>query len=202
METNLIKAFNDAKAARPGAFENFFDMVEGRILRFGMRVCGHVDDARDTLQETLLNTFKALPKLEFNDQKALSVWLYRVARNSCLLMRRKREGVVDRELSLTEFRPGSDENGKREIPDWSHLPEDDAVRSEARELVRQAVLELPAQYRFVVVLRDLEGLSTKEVGEILELPESTIKIRLHRGRLFLRKELERYFADRGSKGGA
>ena len=202
MDRDLIGLFNDAKAAKPGAFEDFFGQVESRVMRFGMRVCGHVDDARDTLQETLLSTFKALPRLEFADQRALNVWLYKVARNSCLLMRRKTGKPSGRELSLTEFLPEAGEGGHREISDWSKIPENDASREELRYLVRHAILDLPTQYRMVVVLRDLEGLTAQEVAEVLELPESTVKMRLHRGRLFLRKELERYFiADAPAKSG-
>jgi RNA polymerase sigma-70 factor (ECF subfamily) len=159
-------------------------------------VCGQVEDAKDTLQETLLSAFKALPNLEFKDSKALNVWLYKVAKNSCLMMRRKGKYQPERELSLDEFMPGrGNEGAPKEIPDWSNLPDDALLKEELREIVRRATLALPTQYRMVLVMRDMEQLSTKEVADALEISEQNVKIRLHRARLFLRQELERYFKE-------
>lgn len=203
METDLIASLNEIKAGKPEAFERFFALVEKRIFAFGMKVCGHVEDAKDTMQETLLGAFKALPNLDFKDSKALNVWLYKVAKNSCLMMRRKSTHQPEQELSLDQFMPGSrDEGAPIEIPDWSNLPEDALLKGELREIVRQATLALPTQYRMVLVLRDMEQLSTKEVAEALEISEQNVKIRLHRARLFLRQELEQYFIKQNGPNGA
>jgi RNA polymerase sigma-70 factor, ECF subfamily len=196
MEVDLIAPLNEMKAGKPGAFERFFALVEKRVFAFGLKVCGQVEDAKDTLQETLLSAFKALPNLEFKDSKALNVWLYRVAKNSCLMMRRRGKYQPERELSLDEFMPGrGNEGAPKEIPDWSNLPDDALLKEELREFVRRATLALPTQYRMVLVMRDMEQLSTKEVAEALEISEQNVKIRLHRARLFLRQELERYFKE-------
>jgi RNA polymerase sigma-70 factor, ECF subfamily len=196
MEADPINFLNEMKTGKPGAFERFFALVEKRVFAFGLKVCGQVEDAKDTLQETLLSAFKALPNLEFKDSKALNVWLYKVAKNSCLMMRRKNKYQPDRELSLDEFMPGrGNEGAPKEIPDWSNLPDDALLKEELRELVRRATLALPTQYRLVLVMRDMEQLSTKEVAEALEISEQNVKIRLHRARLFLRQELERYFKE-------
>ena len=102
METDLIASLNEMKAGKSGAFERFFALVEKRVFAFGLKVCGHVEDAKDTVQETLLSAFKALPNLDFKDSKALNVWLYKVAKNSCLMMRRKSAYQPDQELSLDQ----------------------------------------------------------------------------------------------------
>jgi RNA polymerase sigma-70 factor (ECF subfamily) len=92
--------------------------------------------------------------------------------------------------------PGrGNEGAPKEIPDWSNLPDDVLLKEELRELVRRATLALPTQYRMVLVMRDMEQLSTKEVAEALEISEENVKIRLHRARLFLRQELERYIKE-------
>jgi RNA polymerase sigma-70 factor, ECF subfamily len=194
METDLIASLNEMKAGKSGAFERFFALVEKRVFAFGLKVCGHVEDAKDTVQETLLSAFKALPNLDFKDSKALNVWLYKVAKNSCLMMRRKSAYQPEQELSLEQFMPGGGKEGKPiEIPDWSNLPDDALLKEELREIVRRAMLALPIQYRMALALRDMEQLTTKEVAEVLGISEQNVKIRLHRARLFLRKELERYF---------
>ena len=194
MEADLIASLGEMKAGKSGAFERFSSLVEKKVFAFGLKVCGHVEDAKDTVQETLLSTFKALPNLDFKDTKALDVWLYKVAKNSCLMMRRKSAHEPERELSLDQFMPGGGKEGRPiEIPDWSNLPDDALLKEELREIVRRATLTLPEQYRMALVLRDMEQLSTKEAAEVLGISEQNVKIRLHRARLFLRQELERRF---------
>jgi RNA polymerase sigma-70 factor (ECF subfamily) len=194
MKVDLVASLNEMKTGKPEAFERFFALIEKRVFAFGLKVCGHVEDAKDALQETLLGAFKALPSLDFKDSRALNVWLYKVAKNSCLMMRRKSMHQPEYELSLDQFMPGSgDEGGPIEIPDWSNLPDDALLKAELQEIIRQAILALPTQYRMALVLRDMEQLSTKEVAEALGISEQNVKIRLHRARLFLRQELECYF---------
>ncbi|MCS6817259.1 MAG: sigma-70 family RNA polymerase sigma factor [Blastocatellia bacterium] len=200
MGESLLKVFHRAKSGDAEALEQFFALVKGRVLSFSRRICGDVDDAYDALQETLLSTFKSLPKLDFKDPKALNVWLYKVAVNACLMMRRKSKFEPEQELSLDEFLPsGQGEQKPLEIPDWSNIPEDRLLRDEIKALVRRATLALPTNYRQVLVLRDMEGLSTKEVADVLGISEQNVKIRLHRARLFMRKELERYFSPRAQQ---
>ncbi len=199
MEAELIASLNKMKAGEAGAFERFFALVEKRILTFGLKVCGHVEDAKDIMQETLLSAFKALPNLEFKDAKALNVWLYKVAKNACLMMRRKSAYQPEQELSLDQFMPGKGSEGAPiEIADWSALPDELLLKNELKEIVRRATLSLPQQYRLVLVLRDMEQLSTKEVAEVLDISEQNVKIRLHRARLLLRQELERHLTARQS----
>jgi RNA polymerase sigma-70 factor (ECF subfamily) len=166
----------------PRAFDLFVDRYGDRLYGFSSRMCGEREDARDTVQETLFRAFRSLKDLK--EPRALRSWLYRVASNACLMQRRKSKHEPDRTLSLEELLP--DGVGAAGID----IPENRILRDELRQEVRKAIGALPPDYRIVLVLRDMEHLSTKEVAAALDLPESTVKIRLHRARLKVRKELE------------
>ncbi len=178
----------------PSAFDLFVRRYGDKIFGFGMKVCGEPEDARDVAQDTLLTAFQSLKSVK--EPAALRTWLYRVVSNACLMKRRRGKFAPKRELSLDELMPAGPEDASREIPDVSNLPEDAAVRGELQQAVREAILTLPYHYRVVVVLRDMEELSTQETAEALDLPISTVKMRLHRGRLMLRKELIDRFGER------
>jgi RNA polymerase sigma-70 factor (ECF subfamily) len=179
----------------PAAFDMFVDRYGDKLYGFSVRMCGEREDARDTVQETLFQAFRSLKSLK--EPKALRSWLYRVASNACLMKRRKGKYEPDRELSLDELMPRDPGGAGVEIPDASGLPEDEVLREEARQKVREAIRGLPRHYRIVLVLRDMEHLSTREVSEALNLPESTVKMRLHRARLGVRKHLEQAAGESG-----
>jgi len=181
----LLEAIRDGD---PDAFDRFVEHYGDRIYGFGLKVCGEREDARDVSQETLIKAFEGLKGLR--EPRALRSWLYRVASNACLMKRRKGKFEPARELSLDSLMPRDPEAAAFEIPDVSRVPEGEAVRNELRRTVRRAIGELPAHYRIVLILRDMEGLSTREVAEALDVPESTVKMRLHRARLAVRKSLE------------
>jgi RNA polymerase sigma-70 factor (ECF subfamily) len=172
----------------PGAFEAFVERFGDRIYRFGLRMCGHREDAKDVLQDTLIQAYKSLGTLEH--PQALRSWLYRVASNACLMMRRKGKFEPDRELSLEELAPGRDEGLPVEIPDPATLPDEAAEKAEWQRRVHEAIGDLPPAYRIVLIMRDIEQLSTREVGEALGLDESAVKMRLHRARLRVKQRLE------------
>ncbi len=171
----------------PGAFDAFVDRFGERIYGFGVRMCGEQEDAKDVFQETMLQAYRKLQQLEHPE--ALKSWLYRVASNACLMKRRKGKYEPARELSLEELMPRSGEGPPVEIPDPGRLPDEEFDRLEMRKLLLQAIEELPHNYRSVLVMRDLEHLSTREVAEALELKEAAVKMRLHRARLMVRERL-------------
>ena len=171
----------------PAAFEEFVRRYGGRILGFGMRVCGESEDAKDVAQDTLLKAFHALKDVQ--EPEALRSWLYRVASNACLMRRRKRKYEPKRELSLEELMPRGREDAQIQIPDAASLPDDEAAREETRAAVHAGIGELAPDYRMVRLLRDIEQLSTRETATALQINESTVKMRLHRARLMLRKVL-------------
>jgi len=183
----------------PGAFDEFVARFGGRIYAFGMKFCGEREDAKDVLQDTLLTAYRSMRELEHPE--AMISWLYRVAANACLMKRRKGKCAPEREISLDELLPGPGEDARVQIPDPAALPHDDAVRAEIKKGVWKAIGDLPPAYRIVLVMRDMEQLSTQEVADALSLEISAVKMRLHRARLMVRKTLEAsYAADHRAKG--
>ena len=169
------------------AFDQLYRDHADRIYRFAQRLCGHVDDAKDLVQDTFLNAYRGLKR--FRGEAQVSTWLYAIAARACIRMRRKRKGVPERELSLDEFIPTSDGEFQLQIPIDGLSPEEALQHKQLRRSLRQAIQKLPRKYRLVLVLRDMEGLSAKEVGGIMGLTERAVKSRLHRARLFVRREL-------------
>jgi len=169
------------------AFDRLYRAHVDRIYRFAQRLCRRVEDAQDLVQDTFLNAYRGLG--QFRGDAQVSTWLYRIATRASLRQRRKRKGEPDRELSLDEFIPTSDGEFRLQIPTDGLTPEEALESKELRRAVHQAIQKLPNKYRLVLVLRDMEELTAKEVGSIMGLNERAVKSRLHRARLFVRREL-------------
>ena len=157
------------------------------IHRFANRLCGETEAAKDLVQETFLNAYRGFKN--FRGDAQVSTWLYAIASRACLRMRRKRKGEPDRELSLDEFIPTSEGEFRLQIPMDGLSPEEALQNKELQQALDAAINKLPKKYKMVLVLRDMEGLSAKEVGTIMGLNERAVKSRLHRARLFVRREL-------------
>jgi RNA polymerase sigma-70 factor (ECF subfamily) len=190
MRAEIQQAIDLLQRGDDAAVEQALALLQNTVFSFSMRVCGQREDAEDTMQEVLL---KSVPQLsKFDSPKALLVWLYKVAKNRCLMTRRKSKFAPAHELSLDELMPD-----RRELEhlsaDGKINPEVFAIRSEEASRLREAVQKLPPQYRIVLVLRDMEGLTDDEVAEITGVRSGTVRVRLHRARLFVRKELMRTF---------
>jgi RNA polymerase sigma-70 factor (ECF subfamily) len=139
------------------------------------------------VQETFLSAYRSLNK--FRGDAKVSTWLYTIASRACLRMRRKRKGAPDRELSLEEFVPTSEGEFRLQVPIEGLTPEQALENKELREALDQAINKLPQKYRMALVLRDMEGLSAGETAAVMGLSERAVKSRLHRARLFVRREL-------------
>ncbi|MBI4000490.1 MAG: RNA polymerase sigma factor [Nitrospira defluvii] len=170
-----------------GPFDQLYRDHVDVMYRFAYRLCGEVEAAKDLVQETFLNAYRAYDR--FRGDAQVSTWLYAIASHACLRMRRKRKGEPDRELSLEEFVPTSEGEFALQIPIEGLSPQEALENKELRQILDRAIAKLPRKYRMVLVLRDMEGLSAKEVGSIVGLNERAVKSRLHRARLFVRKEL-------------
>jgi len=157
------------------------------MYRFAHRLCGEAEAAKDLVQETFLNAYRGLDR--FRGDAQISTWLYTIASRACLRMRRKRKGAPERELSLEEFIPTSDGEFRLQIPIDGLSPEAALHNKQLREALDTAIDQLPKKYKMVLVLRDMEGVSAKEVGTIMGLNERAVKSRLHRARLFVRRQL-------------
>jgi RNA polymerase sigma-70 factor (ECF subfamily) len=188
MRAEIEKAVEFLQSGDDAGVEQALALLQNTVFSFSMRVCGHREDAEDTMQEVLLKSVPQLPK--FDNPKALLVWLYKVAKNRCLMNRRKSKFAPAHELSLEELMPDRKELEQLSA-DGKINPESFAIRSEQASRLRDAVQKLPPQYRIVLVLRDMEGLTDDEVAEISGVRSGTVRVRLHRARLFVRKELMR-----------
>ena len=170
----------------PKSLEEALALLQNAVFSFSMKVCGQRQDAEDTMQEVLLKSVPNLPK--FDSPKALMVWLYKVAKTRCLMSRRKSKFAPREALSLDELMPD-----RRELEKLSgsadNTPETAFARRENAKRLRQAVQKLPPEYRLVLVLHDMEELSDADIAEITGVRAGTIRVRLHRARLFVRKEL-------------
>ncbi|HWR34318.1 MAG TPA: sigma-70 family RNA polymerase sigma factor [Clostridia bacterium] len=183
MKADLEQALT---ALKSGDVEGGLRLLERTVLSFGMKVCGHREDAEDTAQEVLL---KLLPYItRFDNPSAFAVWLYTVARNRCLMSRRRSKFAPREHLRLEDLMPDGQELAALASPKEA-TPESLLLRAEHSEHVRSALQNIPAQYRLVLVLHDMEGLGTAEIAKIMAIREGTVRVRLHRARLALRQEL-------------
>ena len=162
------------------------------IYRLGLRLMGNEAEAEDIMQETFINAFKAIDS--FEGRSSLGTWLYRIAHNAALMrLRKPNPDMISVEESLSYERQAV---VPKQLFDWCCLPEEDFENDEVRAELEQAIHELPESLRIVFIMRELEGLSTVETAEALDLSESAVKVRLHRARLWLRERLTPYFASR------
>lgn len=186
MRPEIQEAIELLRTRDPKVDDRVLELIQQTVFSFSMKVCGHREDAEDTSQEVLFKATEHLSKLA--DPGGLTTWLYTVAKNACLMRRRKSKSAPNEVLSLEDLMPDREELEalERATPD---SPEHSVLREEQAESVRQAVLRIPPQYRLILVLHDMEELSTEDVARITGLTDNTIRVRLHRARLFVRKEL-------------
>ena len=169
------------------AFDRLYRDHVDRMYRFAQRLCGSPEDAKDLVQETFLSAYRNMK--DFRGESSVSTWLYTIAAHACQRMRRKRKGEPDYKLSLDALIPTSDGDMPMQVPGDDLSPEERLQFKELRRSLLAAVHKLPKKYRMVLVLRDMEGLSAREVGAVMGLTERAVKSRLHRARLFVRLEL-------------
>lgn len=163
------------------------------VYRVALRLMRDEAEAEDVMQETFLNAFRAIGS--FDGRSSLSTWLYRIAHNSALMrLRRARPDT----LSVDGPELSDDEGAlvPQQLFDWCCLPEQEFASSEARSELEAAIRALPEKLRAVFILRELEGLSTEETAQALEVSDDVVKTRLHRARMGLRERLSGYFTER------
>jgi RNA polymerase sigma-70 factor, ECF subfamily len=186
LEVELARAL---AAGEPEAFERFVEHFRSKIFHYSWLICGQREDAEEVAQETLLKVFESFGQLR--EPEHVRAWVFRIARNACLMQRRKSVFAPQHELSTDNLPPGT------EIEDAAvRLPDDQLQEGELRALLDRVIAELPPAYRPVVLLRDLEELSTEETAEILDLSPDVVKTRLHRARVAMRQKLDCYLNNR------
>lgn len=168
------------------AFAEIVDIYKDKIFHLSYRMLGNRHEAEDIAQEAFVRAFVNIHS--FDQSKKFSTWLYRIATNLCIdrVRKKKPDYFLDSEVAGTEgltlySQIATDEKG----------PEAAVETMEIQEVVQQEILRLPDKYRVVIVLRYIDELSIREISGVLDIPEGTVKTRIHRGREALRKQLNR-----------
>jgi RNA polymerase sigma-70 factor, ECF subfamily len=182
-----------ARLGNAGAFNELLRRYERKIFRLAMHITQNREDAEDVLQESFLKAYEHLD--QFQGQSKFYTWIVRIAVNQALMKLRKRKS--DRSVSLDETIDTGEDTIGREIAAWDENPEQKYSREELNRILTSAIDGLAPIYRAVFVLRDIDGLSTEDAAEALELSVPAVKSRLLRARLQLRDKLTRYFKRKG-----
>ncbi|HMC58789.1 MAG TPA: sigma-70 family RNA polymerase sigma factor [Candidatus Solibacter sp.] len=180
-ETALARALLSGET---DAFERFVDHFRSKIFHYSWLMCGNPEDAEEVAQETLFKVFENFDQLR--EPERVRSWIFRIARNACLMQRRKSVFAPAHELSIEELPPSD------EVAGLGLAPDSELLHTELRDVIDRVVAELPPLYRAVVLLRDLEELTTEETAHILDLGTDVVKTRLHRGRAAMRQKLDCY----------
>ena len=175
----------------PEAFDELVRRYQNRLYRFGRRVCRNTEDAKDMLQETLIGAFRGLHG--FRGGAKFSVWLYQIAKHACMRLQRKSAFEPEHMMSIEALSPDDREKQTLAFADWRHTPVQALLNAELRGVLDETLHAMPPDYRLVFQLRDVEGFSVAETAQILECSDAAVKTRLHRARLFARKQLHAYY---------
>jgi RNA polymerase sigma-70 factor, ECF subfamily len=181
-----------AKRGDDSAFEELVRRYDRNVFRIAQHITQNREDAEDVVQEAFLKAYGNLAK--FQEQSKFYTWLVRIAVNEALMKLRRRK--PERTVSLDEDVKTEDDSLPREVADWSPNPEQMYNQEELRDILTRTIQGLPAGFRTVFVLRDVEGLSTEETAQALELSVPAVKSRLLRARLQLRERLNRFFQNK------
>ncbi|KKO53127.1 RNA polymerase sigma factor SigW [Paenibacillus sp. DMB20] len=177
-----------AKLARKGdqrAFAEIVELYKDKIFHLAYRMLNNRHEAEDIVQETFLRVYKNLDR--YDENQKFSTWIYRIGTNLCIDRLRKRKPSYSLDADMND-QEGMD--GYSMIPSDDRSPETEMLLSETQRIIHDSIESLPAKYKTIMLLRYIQDLSLQEISEVLDLPVTTIKTRVHRGREFLRKKLE------------
>lgn len=196
LEEKLVKELKEGKIE---AFDEIVSLFQRKIYSLSFNLTRNQMDAQDVMQEVLLTIFKKIDT--FQGKSAFSSWVYRITINASYMKLRSRK--KDQYVSMDDALPLFNGSGyqKEKIQDWSEQTDSPLFANETKDVIEKAVEQLPKKEKVVFLLRDVDGLSTERVGEILDLSVPAVKSRLHRARLFLRKKLANYFDEHHSRVG-
>lgn len=184
----LVDSF---KAGDIAAFEEIVSRYEAKVMNLSLRFTRNQEDAEEVLQDVFTTVYRKIDG--FRGQSAFSSWLYRIVVNAAFMKLRKKK--QNQAISMEDLAPAVKQYCiERDDAAWPHS-HNVAVTRELQEVLQKAIDRLPDQYRAVFVLRDVDGLSNQETGQILDLSIPAVKSRLHRSRIMLRKKLQRYYED-------
>lgn len=179
----------DAAHGDRQAMERLLTRAQEVAYRFSLLVCGHPEDAEDVMQDALLKTYQYVSRIRKPD--AFRTWLYQTVRNACLMKRRRRVDEPSRMVSIEQGVSNNDgEIRPVEVEDHARPADQRLIDASMGGRLRLALAALPPSYRVIVVLREMEDLSTREVAAVVGISEANVKTRLHRARVMLRNQLE------------
>jgi RNA polymerase sigma-70 factor, ECF subfamily len=171
--------------------ELLVDTYGDRVYRLALRITGSNEDAEEVAQDALWTAARKIST--FKGEAAFGSWLYRIAANAAYQKLRARKAKAH-EIAMDDVLPAFDEAGRHFEPmaDWSERVDEQALQGELRRVLGAAIDELPADYRTALVMHDVEGLSNPDIAEALGISLPAVKSRVHRSRLFVRKQLAEY----------
>jgi RNA polymerase sigma-70 factor, ECF subfamily len=177
------------QAGDESALRDLAEAYGSKIYQLAFRYLRNKEDAEEVMQDVLYKVYRKVGA--FRGDAALSSWIYRITFNAAMsrLRTAKYQRTQNDELSITAVETDEPKSARHEIADWSDLADEQVLRSQLRQRVARAIMALPAIYRAPVMLRDIQGMSTEEASAMLRVKDQTLKSRLHRGRLILRKQL-------------
>lgn len=178
-----------AKLARTGdrvAFEELVELYKDKIYHLAYRMLHNGHEAEEIVQETFLRVYTNLER--YDESQKFSTWIYRIGTNLCIDRLRKRKPSYSLDAEMND---GEGTDWYSMLPSQEETPDEQLVLSETQTQIRESIDTLPEKYKAVVILRYLQDLSLQEISDVLSMPVTTIKTRLHRGRDFLRKKLEK-----------
>lgn len=187
-DTALVEQFKNGSME---AFEELIERYEAKVFNLAMRFTRNQEDAEEVLQDVFATIYKKIDG--FQGKSAFSSWLYRIIVNAAFMKLRKRK--QHNTVSIEDLSPAVKQVCLDKEQIYGNRSDSMSINRELRDVIQTAIDKLPEQYRAVFVLRDVDGLSNQEVGEILQLSVPAVKSRLHRSRLMLRKKLQRYYDD-------
>ena len=183
-ESKLVEL---AKSGDRQALAQLVKNNEQTVYNFSFKICRNRDKAEHIMQETFFSMIKSLHQFDGNSK--ISTWLYRIVSNHCLMLARK-----DKTRTFVSIDNDDELYEDKYTADWSSIPNQNLENEELKGILDESIDKLSPEYRFVFLLRDVEGLSTEETAELTELSVPAVKSRLHRARAFLRKELNKAFS--------
>jgi RNA polymerase sigma-70 factor (ECF subfamily) len=179
------------KAGDERAMAELAATYSSKIYQLAFRYLRNREDAEEVTQDVLFKVYRKVDA--FRGDAALSSWIYRITFNAAMsrlrTARYQRAQDEDRQAAATADGELMAASSRPDVADWSDMADEHVLRSQLRRRVFRAILSLPAIYRAPVMLRDIQGMSTEEASAMLRVKDQTLKSRLHRGRLILRKQL-------------
>jgi RNA polymerase sigma-70 factor (ECF subfamily) len=186
-DLELIAEFQKGKQS---SFEELIQRYSNKVFSLASRLTRNTEDAEEVLQDVFVTVFRKIAG--FEGKSSFSSWLYRVTVNAAFMKLRKRR--QDPSVSLDEILTHVSIVPALKSHENSHV-DSVSIRHQMREALEQAISKLPDEYRPVFILRDIDGLTSREVGKILDLTVPAVKSRLHRSRLMLRRKLQKFYLE-------